>query len=153
MVHEIDLHGHTVDEALRLFVDFYNRHLRNGSQHSIRVIHGYGSSGEGGKIRRKIRLFLEQAGAEMEWRTGEDVEANPGVTIVFPRKPLPEPQTQLASEIQAFCSVPRTESKIAGEFRKHSPREIKQVIRALVRAGELKVILKAVGETYVTVTR
>ena len=146
---ELDLHGHTVDEALRLFLDVYNRHVRSGSEDSIHVIHGYGSSGEGGKIRRKLRMFLEQAGSSLEWRPGEDLEGNPGVTIVFPRKLLPAPENQLAADILAFCSIPRTESKIAGEFRKHPLRDIKQAIRALVRQGRLKALLKGGSETYV----
>jgi hypothetical protein len=147
---ELDLHGHTVDEAFRLFLDFYNQHVRNGSEESIRVIHGYGSSGEGGKIRRKIRVLLEGAGDKLEWRRGEDVEGNPGVTIVFPSRLLPAAENQLASDILAFCSIPRTESKIAGQFRKHPPRDIKQAIRALVRQGQIKTILKGDRETYVS---
>jgi hypothetical protein len=145
---ELDLHGHTVEEALRLFIDFYNRHVRSGSQ-SVRVIHGYGSSGEGGKIRRKIRLFLEGEAGSLDWRPGEDVAGNPGVTIVFPRRLLPEPGNQLASDILEYCSIARTESKIAGQFRKHPARDIKLAIRALVRQGRLKTILKGGPETFV----
>lgn len=148
-MHELDLHGHTVDEALRLFLDFYNRHVRSGSEESVRVIHGYGSSGEGGKIRRKIRVFLEGAAGNLEWRPGEDIEGNPGVTIVFPRRLLPAPENQLAADILAFCSIPRTESKIGGEFRKQTPRDIKQAIRGLVRQGALKAVLKGGHEAYV----
>lgn len=149
---ELDLHDHTVDEALRAFVDFYNGHVRSGREESLRVIHGYGSSGEGGKIRKKIRAFLEGAAASLDWRPGEDLEGNPGLTIVFPRKLLPALENQLAAGILAFCSIPRTESKIAGEFRKHGPREIKEAIRALVRQGQMKAILKAGRETYVKST-
>ncbi len=149
---ELDLHGHTVDEALRLFLDFYNRHVRSGSQESVRVIHGYGASGEGGKIRRKLRAFLEGVAGNLEWRPGEDIEGNPGVTIVFPRKLLPAPENQLAAGILVFCSIPRTESKIAGEFLKHPPRDIKQAIRSLVRQGQLKAVVKAGHETYVSVS-
>src|SRR6266478_7178002 len=118
---ELDLHGHTVDEALRIFVDVYNRHVRSRSKESLRVIHGYGSATEGlegGKIRRKIRTFLEGAADSLDWKPGEDLEGNPGVTIVFPRKILATSQNQLTANILAFCSIPRTESKIAGEFRK-----------------------------------
>ena len=102
---EVDLHGHTVDEALRIFIDVSNRH-----------------------------------------------QGNPGVTIVFPRKILPTPQNQLAADILAFCSIPRTKSKIAGEFRKNSALEIKEAIRTLVRQGQLKIAAKGDRETYVTVT-
>jgi hypothetical protein len=150
-MHELDLHGHTLDEALSLFRNFYNRLVRRRAEESLRVIHGYGSSGDGGKIRRQLRAFLEEAGDRLEWRPGEDVEGNPGVTIVFPRKLLPDPADRLASGIVAFCSIPRTESKIAGEFRRHPARDVKQALRSLVRQGQLKVILKAGHETYVNV--
>jgi DNA-nicking Smr family endonuclease len=39
---QLDLHGHTVDEALGVFIDVYNRHIRSRSKESLRVIHGYG---------------------------------------------------------------------------------------------------------------
>src|SRR5207245_11222067 len=75
----------------------------------------------------------------------------PGVTIVFPRKILVTFQNQLAANLLAFCSIPRTESKIAGEFRKNSALEIKEAIRTLVRQGQLKIAAKGDRETYVTV--
>ena len=151
---EVDLHGYTVDEALRIFIDVYNRHVRRRSEESLRVIHGYGSATEGldgGKIRLKIRKFLEGVGDSLDWKPGEDLEGNAGVTIVFPRKILPTSQNQLAADILAFCSIPRTESKIAGKFRKKSALEIKEAIRALVRQGQLKIAAKGDGETYMTV--
>jgi len=103
---EVDLHGHTVDEALRIFIDVYNRHVRSRSKESLRVIHGYGSTTEGldgGRIRRKIRTFLEGAADSLDWKPGEDLEGNAGVTIVFPFKILPTSQNQLAADILAFC--------------------------------------------------
>src|SRR5467141_3745856 len=103
---EVDLHGHTVYEALRIFSYVYNRHVRSGSKESLQVNHGYGSATEGldgGKIRRKLRTFLEGAADSLDWKPGEDLEGNPGVTIVFPRKILPACQNQLAADILAFC--------------------------------------------------
>ena len=149
---EVDLHGHPVDEALRIFIDVYNRHVRSRSKESLRVIHGYGSATEGldgGRIRRKIRTFLEGAADSLDWKPGEDLEGNPGVTIVFPRKILATFQNQLAADILAFCSIPRTESKIAGEFRKNTALEIKEAIRTLVRQGQLKIAAKGNRKTYV----
>src|ERR1700733_8517004 len=96
---ELDLHDHTVDEALRVFVEFYNRHVRSGSREPLRIIHGYGSTEKGGKIRKKLRLFLESGAGSLEWKTGEDVEGNPGVTIVYPKKILQAREAQLAGDI------------------------------------------------------
>src|SRR5436309_2752352 len=136
-MNELDLHGFTVDEALRVFVEFYNRHVHGSSREPLRIVHGYGSSEKGGKIRLRIRALLEVGAASLDWKPGEDVEGNPGVTIVYPRKILATFQNQLAADILAFCSIPRTESKIAGEFRKNSALEIKEAIRTLVRQGQL----------------
>lgn len=147
-MHEVDLHDLTTDEALRVFVEFYNKRTRGASRDPFRVIHGYGSSGEGGKIRRKLRAFLESAAECLDWRSGEDFEGNSGVTIVFPRTVLPSIEDQLAADIVKFCATPRTESKIAGEFRKHGPREIKQAIRGLVRQGQIKEVVKGGTTTY-----
>ena len=146
---ELDLHGYTTDEALRIFVDVYNRRMQSGSCTALRLIHGYGSSGEGGKIRRSIRAFLQGAAESLGWVSGEELEGNPGITVVHPKKLLPSIGNQLAAAILVFCSIPRTESKIAGEFRKYGQREIKQAIRSLVRQAQMKEILKGGRETYV----
>src|SRR5205807_2549016 len=85
---ELDVHGLTVREAVDAFVDFYNHHLRNASREPIRIIHGWGSSGDGGKIRLKLRQFLAEASGELDWKSGEDVEGYMGVTIIYPRKAI-----------------------------------------------------------------
>src|SRR5947209_20578164 len=108
-MHELDLHGLTVDEALKVFVEFYNRHVRKSSREPLRIIHGYGSTEKGGKIRQKIRIFLDRGGDSLNWKTGEEVEGNPGVTIVYPRKILHAREDQLAGDILEFCSIPRSE--------------------------------------------
>ena len=84
---ELDLHGLTVDEAIKTFVDHFNRHVRS-SREPLRIIHGWGSSGEGGRIRREFRQFLAEATDSLDWQPGEDFEGNLGVTIVYPRKVL-----------------------------------------------------------------
>jgi Smr domain-containing protein len=144
---ELDLHGLTIDEAIRVFIERYNRHVQSNRE-PLRIIHGWGSSGEGGKIRRKIREFLAEATDKLDWKPGEDVEGNLGVTIVYPRKVLPARENQLTEAIASFCSTPRTESKIAGEFRTHNAREIKQAIRTLIRQGRLQEIVKGSHAVY-----
>jgi hypothetical protein len=146
---ELDVHGLSVDDALKTFVEFYNRSIRDYPREVIRVVHGYGSSGEGGKIRLKLRELLTNATASLDWKSGEDVEGNLGVTLVYPRKALLAREHQLATAILEFCSVPRTESKIAGALRNYDAREIKQSIRALLRQARLKEILKGGCAAYV----
>jgi hypothetical protein len=148
---ELDLHGLAVEEAMKTFVECYNRHVRSRSREPLRIIHGWGSSGEGGRIRRKIRDLLGSATDSLDWKPGEDVEGNPGVTVVYPRQILHAREDQLAAAILEFCSTPRTESKIAGEFRNHGPREVKTAIRALVRQGRVKEIFKGKRATYIRI--
>jgi len=148
---ELYVHGLTVDEALKVFSDFYNRHAGHSSREAIRVVHGWGSSGQGGKIRVKLRELLTDGAANLEWKPGEDIEGNPGVTIVYPLKRIHPRETQIAAAILEFCSTPRTESKIAGEFRKYQPREIKEMIRSLLRQGRIKEAVKGGHTTYVRI--
>jgi hypothetical protein len=84
----IDLHNHTVPEALRDFVRFYNGCVRTGYRGRIEVIHGYGSNGSGGIIREELRRFLS-AHDEIfgEFLPGESLR-NPGVTIVYAKDSL-----------------------------------------------------------------
>src|SRR5205085_10572402 len=105
-MHELDLHGLTVDEALKVFVEFYNRRVHSSSREPLRIIHGYGSTEKGGKIRQKIRVFLEVCGDNLEWKPGEDIEGNLGVTIVYPRKILHAREDQLAGDILELCPIP-----------------------------------------------
>jgi hypothetical protein len=146
---ELDLHGLSIGDALKTFADFYNRSLKSSSQEPIRIVHGYGSSGEGGRIRLKLREFLANAASSLDWRPGEDAEGNLGVTIVYPRKALLAREEQLEAGILEFCTGPRGESRIAGEFTEFDPREIKQAIRRLVRQGSLTEILKSGRTVYV----
>jgi hypothetical protein len=142
---ELDLHGLTVDEALRHFV----AHCTRYPQEPVRIIHGYGSTEKGARIRKAIRAFLLTSAGRLEWKAGEDVEANPGVTIVYPGGISDAHTDWSAAALLEFCSVPRTESKIARELRNLKPREVKQLIRTLVRSGKLLESSRSSATTYV----
>ena len=146
---ELDVHGLTVNEALKAFVEFYNRQAKRSAREPIRVVHGWGSSGQGGKIRLKLRELLAEAAPNLEWKPGEDVEGNLGVTIVYPRRVIQPRESQLAAAILEFCSTPRTESKIAGEFREYQSRDIKETIRSLLRRGQMKQVVKGAHTAYI----
>jgi len=145
---EIDLHGLTVDEACALFVRQYNRRIASGAP--LRVIHGYGSSGEGGVIRQTLRKLLDRHKEDLSWWAGESVDGNPGWTLVHPKHRLPTVEDELESAILAYCSTPRTESKIAGEVRRYTAKEVKEAIRRLCQKGKLKEGLKGAHVTYST---
>ena len=53
---------------------------------SLDVVHGYGSTGEGGVIRGRLRGFLERHNDCLEFRPGENVDGNQGHTIVIPQR-------------------------------------------------------------------
>jgi hypothetical protein len=144
----LDLHGYTVDEALKAFRAFYNKHA--GAQTRLRIIHGYGAVSESARILRKLREFLVTAESCLDWKRGEDVDGNPGVTIIYPRKKLPSVEDDLQKEILDLCDVPRSESKIAGQLRKYPLREIKAALRALVRRGDLQEIVKGSETVFVS---
>ncbi|HEX8042212.1 Smr/MutS family protein [Candidatus Deferrimicrobium sp.] len=92
---EIDLHGLTVADALSRFAAHYNTRLRAGDTGPIRVIHGYGSSGRGGDLRTALRELLARHAGRLEFVPGETYFNNPGVTIVYPKHPLPAPSPNL----------------------------------------------------------
>ena len=56
---EIDLHDKNVNEAINYFMTKYNEILSKGFKGEISVIHGYGSSGVGGKIKKRFKEFSE----------------------------------------------------------------------------------------------
>jgi len=88
---EIDLHGLPVADALSRLTSHYNGRVRAGDTGPIRVVHGYGSSGRGGDLRAAVREFLVRNGTRLEFAPGEKFFNNPGVTIVYPKQPLPAP--------------------------------------------------------------
>ena len=88
---EIDLHGLRVTEAIARLSETCNRRLRSGNAGPIRVVHGYGSSGRGGDLRNAVREYLDRNADRIEYVPGEKFFNNPGVTIVYPKHPLPAP--------------------------------------------------------------
>jgi DNA-nicking Smr family endonuclease len=88
----IDLHGRTVPQALRDFVAFYNRCVDEGYRGRIEVIHGYGSAGAGGQIKRALRHHIETHASCFELITFGNGAGNLGVTQVYPKSHLPLPR-------------------------------------------------------------
>ena len=136
---ELDLHGRTWSEAKAEFIDFYNDALEQddnvtGSQ--LTVIHGYGSTGEGGTLRKRLRGLLCRLGGRLEFTLGEDIDGNMGCTIITPLKPILE-DGLLKEEIWDYCQRPRVQSKITGRFRRHGHPKVMQAIRSLERQDRL----------------
>ncbi len=150
--HEIDLHEKTWTEALPEFIAFYNEAVQRagGPPARLNVIHGYGYSGTGGVLRKRLQNFLKEHALQgrLEFTPGEHADANPGHTVVQPLQPLPATHEMLAEEIWAYCQRPRTLSKISGKFRRHGEPSVKAVIESLVRQQRLRMVGKGSRKTY-----
>ena len=150
---ELDLHELTWQESLPAFIAFYNEAIQRaagGSAERLHVIHGYGSSGEGGVLRSRLHRFLQEHAAQgrLDFTPGENADANPGHTFVLPIRPLPELDELLAEEVLAYCALPRTLSKLCGKFRRHGEPAVKAVIASLVRQRRLRMTGKGSRKTY-----
>jgi DNA-nicking Smr family endonuclease len=88
---KIDLHGLRERDALSKFIRDYNTCVRSGWRDPIWVIHGYGSSGHGGVIGRAVRAYISANLSRFEKVVEGESLANPGVTIVYPKRLLPDP--------------------------------------------------------------
>lgn len=146
----LDLHNCTVPEAIREFVRFYNACVQSGYHGRLEVIHGYGSSGVGGSIRKELRKYLE-VHAEIfgEYLAGESLR-NPGVTVLYPRDtPAPPPPgmgsmpllNPAQEAIRKFCSTPRSRERILIKLRgRFGDRVLAAEIRRMLNSGALEAI-------------
>jgi len=147
----IDLHGLTVIAAIEKFVLFYNQRVKSNNLSSFEVVHGYGSSGEGGAIRTRLRSFLSRHSDYLGFISGEGIfPPNPGKTIVSPRKALPTMVDQLGEEILEFCVSAKTASKISGKFRRHGEDKIQSALKSLERQNLLESFFKGQYRHYIS---
>ncbi|MBU4485937.1 MAG: hypothetical protein KKD38_03335, partial [Candidatus Delongbacteria bacterium] len=106
---------------------------------SLKIIHGYGSTGIGGRIKNAIRNFIELNKSNFNRiEFGEILERNQGYTIVYYRSELPNSSDVLKEKIRNFCAVtPKTKEKIIGNFRKFGSGAVMQALKELVSSGKL----------------
>lgn len=135
---EIDLHDKNVNEAINYFMEKYNENF--SFKKRIRVIHGYGSSGVGGIIKKRFKELSEAYKGYFK----VEQDSNMGVTIVIPIKPLPIGNILLEKELLGFCEEnPKSYSKIQNKFiKRYSNDELKKAIKLLLKKSELEEILK-----------
>ena len=156
---DLDLHGKTWAEALEEFVDAYNRAVKpfgklragSGGGHTgrvLRVVHGYGSTGNGGVLRTRFRKFFEKHESRMEFTPGEKVGVNPGYTLVTPKHPLPGADAALSELVWDYCEQPKTLSKIVGQFRRYGTPRVQQAVRSLEGQKRLRKVVKGKGSAY-----
>ena len=142
----IDLHGKTWSEALAEFIDVYNRTARAAV--TLDVVHGYGSTGVGGVLRKRFRTFLAKYPHCLRYEHGEDVDGNAGHTLVLPLARLPDTGGLLAEQVWEYCENPRTVSKISGRFRRHGDPQVQQAIRTLQKQGRLRLLSRGRFKEY-----
>jgi len=147
-IYKINLHGYTVDQALKQFIAMYNLCVQKTKTIEICIIHGYGSTGEGGKIRSSLRKYLSQQTDKLQWTCGEQISGNAGVTYVKPKHTLPEPHVNLAHEIYHFCLTPKTKKKIAGNFRQYGDQCTLKALKFLEKNNQLKIVWKGKHKCY-----
>lgn len=143
---EIDLHDKTTTEAINFFIEKYNEAIKNNYKHSIYVIHGYGSSGKGGKIKRVFHNYIKENTQYLKY----EFDSNPGAVIIYPKQPLPTKLSVLEEHILEFCSnSPKSLSKIESNFFKQaSVKEIKKLTNSLVKRNLLKKNIKKNIDVY-----
>ena len=83
--------------------------------------------------------------------TGESL-GNPGVTYVYPkgRLPVATPQSAVAAAVIAFCSTPKSESRIVAKLvGRYGDPAVRSAIRELVRSGALEAVSSGTETRYV----
>jgi hypothetical protein len=137
----IDLHGLTVDEAMAEFIQFYNDCVERGYQGRIEVVHGYGSSGQGGAILRVLRDYLDENSSKFDHVLPGDIFGNPGITVLIPKDPLAEPETPVCEAIRRFCKTPKSEQRILAKLRgRFGDRLIRDEISRMENKGQLRIV-------------
>ena len=135
---QLDLHGMTQRDAVEAFVAESNAALeRAGGPVTMRLVHGYGSTGEGGVLGARLRGFCGSHADRASYVRGEDAERNPGLTIVTVESPLPDARQRLGDAIVEYCGRPRTMHRIARRFRRERGREVAHAVRDLARECRL----------------
>ena len=150
---QIDLHDLTASEAIAEFAATYNRWFAAGYRDRIEIVHGYGSSGVGGVIRKRLRAFLATHSDRFKQITPGDDLGNPGVTWVYPKGRLPEAPAFAAGPLEqailAFCREPKAEAKILTKLvGRYGDPAIRAAIRDLVRSGALEAVRSGAETRY-----
>jgi hypothetical protein len=135
---EIDLHNYSTGVALEYFVSYYNAEVQNKTRGAIKVIHGYGSTGSRGEIRVRLRTYLREHSNYLRFEMGENIDSNPGYTLVYPDRLLPPMSKSIEAKIFEFCAAGKSEEKIFKEFRLYGDAEVKKALKSLQRQKKIR---------------
>lgn len=151
---ELDLHGYSLNQALDIFVETYNVLIDSQSHEPLKVVHGYGSTGVGGVIRKCVTNLLEAHHESLEYAFGEDIDGNPGYTIVYPGERLLSPIEKLYSLILEYCTRLKTREKVVWKFtqyQQYRESDVVQALNYLMRQGKLEIVRKERYKKFKTV--
>lgn len=146
---EIDLHDFSVTEAMEFFIRVCKEEYKKNNT-KIKIIHGYGSNGEGGKIKKCIRNYLKDNKEYFLTITGEEIDLNQGYTIITIKKSLQDMDSMLENEIMRFCELAKSNEKIVGKLRKYGEKNIQESIKKLLNKGKIKEVIKGKYRHYET---
>ena len=140
--YEIDLHGLTWRDALsdftRLYEDVISETAVPGNAQIV-VIHGYGSTGEGGILRKRFRSLLAKIRRVPGIHARRTDRRKPGMHDCATTQAAFPIQTELLSEdILDYCRIPKTRSKITGRFRRHGDTRVIEAIQSLEKQGRIR---------------
>ena len=68
---------------------------------------------------------------------GEDLDANPGMSVVKVLRSFPDATERLAEDILGYCRRPRTKGEVDRRFRRHGTPQVYAAIGLLRRGGRL----------------
>jgi len=139
-------------DAISYFTRAYDSALGSGARPGacLKVIHGYGSGGAGGDTRRAVRSLLHANPVCADYTPGEDIDGNPGYTIVYPRRRLPSGAERLYPGIVEYCAAPKTKLDVVRRFvRRSSEGDIERALRELESGGRLRSFIKNGRRHYV----
>ena len=144
----IDLHDMIYDEAIRYFINKYNESIKIDPKEEIIVIHGYGSTGNGGILKQRFKTFFKQNKDNLNFLA----DINPGRTFITPIHSIPIILDILSEKIVTYCSdSPKAIIKIQGKFhREYRANEVKQALQKLVKQDLIEVIQKKSTTNYLT---
>jgi hypothetical protein len=126
---EIDLHNLSVADSMDHLMKYINEIYRKDSIVLLDIIHGYGSKGTGGKIKKKVLEYVSISNSLEMYETSQ----NPGKTTVKVLKRIDIFTNPKALLIYNFIKEnPRGEKKIINKFRSFKDREVKSILKSLI---------------------
>lgn len=139
----------TVYEAMVKFVSIFNAQAKKNYMKPFSIVHGYGSSGEGGRIKKALYDYLN-----LHKPACRISAENQGTSIIMPRKQLPDYISIIDEYILEICTAPKPLNKIIGlvfkKYRSFTETSIQKRLNLLIKQGKLRVVIKGNYRCYLT---